>query len=201
MIWLWSFVVGVLFSKSFLSPAAFQRVQEECNKLHDQLQEEPDCFANGRRFLELDFSHEVVQTLCGTESQDKLRKLLGREELRLAPDTPAEFRSYGVGASMAWHRDDQLYTIPQVECVFTVENLSDSRTEWMVENGDQRSEWTPPNSILAFTAQGAVHRVTPLKKGRRDIVKFVLTATQERTDTYYEVVPKKWWPLGLQVPL
>eukprot|EP00968_Pinguiococcus_pyrenoidosus_P020214 scaffold2324_cov266-Pinguiococcus_pyrenoidosus.AAC.5 len=123
----------------------------------------------GFRFLELDFSHEVVQTLCGTESQDKLRKLLGREgasevemgELRLAPDTPAEFRSYGVGASMAWHRDDQLYTIPQVECVFTVENLryvavdADADADEMRRDETRRGE-TIPTPVSAVSQRCAL---------------------------------------------
>ena len=37
---------------------------------------------------------------------------------------------YSSGAFMAWHRDDALFTEPQVEVVFTVTNRSDSVTQW-----------------------------------------------------------------------
>jgi len=192
---------GVLYAENFLPKPAFLRLQDACTVARKDLREEPDCLAEGRRFNELEYDTEIVKTLCSAEAQKKLNTMLGTKDLRLAVDTPPELRSYGKGASMDWHRDDQLYTVPQYECVFTVENHSDSKTEWIDEDNILHSHWTPPNSIIAFKAQDAMHRVTPLGEGRRDIVKFVLTSTHERTDDYYELVPRRFWHLGLSVPL
>ena len=40
----------------------------------------------------------------------------------------------------------------------------------------KHSEWTPPNSALLVRAGGARHRVQPLKRGERTIVKLVYKA-------------------------
>jgi hypothetical protein len=39
-----------------------------------------------------------------------------------------------VTSGMDWHRDDLLYTKPQCELVLTLENDSDSYTEWIDSN-------------------------------------------------------------------
>lgn len=50
---------------------------------------------------------------------------------------------------MPWHTDEQLYSSPQWELIYVVENTSDSKTQWLDEEGDTQEEWTPPNSLLA----------------------------------------------------
>ena len=88
---------------------------------------------------------------------------------------PIELRSYGVGAEMTWHRDDQLYDQAQCEVVLCLDNTSDSRTEWIDAGGQSVAEWTPPNMALLVRGgeTGAAHRVLPLKRGTRTILKMV----------------------------
>jgi len=99
-------------------------------------------------------------------------------------DYPLELRSYPSGASMAWHRDEPLFVVPQVELVLTVWNSSDSTTEWQDAGGRMHSQWTEPNSVLALRAAGCPHRVLPVKRGERGIVKVVFSTTRERTEAY-----------------
>ena len=44
-----------------------------------------------------------------------------------ASDFPPELRAYGPSSHMPWHKDEQLYTVPQWECIYTVDNTSDRR--------------------------------------------------------------------------
>lgn len=97
---------------------------------------------------------------------------------------PLEYRTYPPGAHMAWHRDEQLFQEPQVELVLTVSNSSDSVTEWQDAQGRLHSQWTEPNSLLLVRAGGAMHRVLPIKRGKRSIVKVVFTSTHTRVPAY-----------------
>ena len=92
----------------------------------------------------------------------------------LAPsDYPLEYRLYPPGASMEWHRDEAMYAAPQLELVYTVENTSDSLTEWTDARGRVRSTWAAPNSLIVVRAEAALHRVLGVRRGEREIVKAV----------------------------
>ena len=101
-------------------------------------------------------------------------------------DVPVEYRVYPGGSSMEWHQDVALYTEPQYELVFTLENSSDSQTQWQDDAGRRRGGWTEPNSVLMVRAEHVVHRVTPVTRGERSIVKFVYTTTLDKTDEFYD---------------
>lgn len=51
------------------------------------------------------------------------------------------------------HTAGLLLLLPQV--IYTVDNTSDSRTEWRDETGEEHSIWTEPNSLLAVEVRGA----------------------------------------------
>jgi hypothetical protein len=93
---------------------------------------------------------------------------------------------YPEGAAMDWHQDVALYVEPQYELVFTLENTSDSQTQWQDGDGHRRGGWTEPNSIIMVKAESVVHRVTPINTGERSIVKFVYTTTLDKTEEYYD---------------
>ena len=87
---------------------------------------------------------------------------------------------------MAWHRDEALFAVPQLELVLTLRNSSDSCTEWVDGAGEIARVETEANSLLAVRANGALHRVTPVRRGERDIVKVVFAFTTERTAAFDE---------------
>ena len=75
------------------------------------------------------------------------------------------------GAGMEWHSDDILYDPPQVEVVLTLENNSDCCTMWKAANQSIQSVQTTPNSGLVLKSGGVEHKVSPLRSGRRVILK------------------------------
>lgn len=92
---------------------------------------------------------------------------------------------------MGWHVDDCLYEEPQYELIFTVANTSDSYTEWVDEKGQNHKEWTQPNSLLVVQADGLKHRVTPVKKGERSILKMIMTSTDAKLPLFDEYFGRK----------
>jgi hypothetical protein len=66
----------------------------------------------------------------------------------------------------------------------TVENSSDSVTQWRDDSGDEFEQRTDGNSLLAVLAEAWYHRVTPLKTGSRSIIKFAMTTTATQLPSF-----------------
>lgn len=92
---------------------------------------------------------------------------------------PIEYRIYQLHNGMEWHKDILLYKQPQYECVYTINNTSDSKTEYIDHNRNKHSIWTEPNSLMIVRANGYYHHVKPVTKGEREILKLVYTPTKK----------------------
>jgi hypothetical protein len=107
----------------------------------------------------------------------KVSRLVHRR-LELDPATPVEYRVYGVGDWMGWHRDGVLPHMPvgdpQYECVLTLNNTSDSMFEWVDDAGRVCGLKTVPNMLVVVRGGGVKHRVTRVTRGQRGTLKFVL---------------------------
>jgi hypothetical protein len=162
-----------VYVTNLLKQGDYNELCKECAKLRPKLKEELDCLAQNRRGCFVPRTCRIPAMFA--QQEDRLSRLTGRA-LQLS-SFPIEFRSYPVGAQMAWHVDDCLFAEPQYELIFTVSNSSDSYTEWMDEEGEYHQEWTQPNSLLLVQAAGFSHRVTPIRRGERSILKLIMTST------------------------
>lgn len=163
---------GVAFVRDFLPKDIFEAISAECRSAKGVMKREVGSMAVGRLGRVLDRRAKVFGALAG-ESCERVTRHTGSEhELS---EFPVEVRLYKAGSSMEWHRDDLLYAPAQCEVVLTIENSSDSSTEWVDASGELHEAWTPPNSALLVRAgeAGARHRVRELKRGERTIVKMV----------------------------
>ena len=187
---------GFLYVRNFFEKDDFEKIERACDALRKHLKEEKRVCANSRLGVMVPEEDVVHQMCCSEYAAEKLRELvLSEEEKRdttkryaLKPsDVPVEYRIYPFGGSMDWHRDVALYTEPQFEIVCTIHNSSDSRTEWKdMDTGRRRGIRSEPNSVLIVQADSVVHRVTPITKGERSIVKFAYSTTNEKTVDYYD---------------
>ena len=110
-----------------------------------------------------------VRQLFHKKVCDKLSNILS---CHLIPSAiPIEYRVYERGNGMKWHRDTLLHKPAQYEVVYTVWNTSDSKTEYIDHWGITHSVHTEPNSIMLVRAGGYKHRVLPVEKGKRYILK------------------------------
>ena len=153
----------LIYIRDFLSSEEYSRIRAICGTVIP-------CMSR-------DSSSEVVRYRYTFGANDYVSRVFsGLRGLPGTPTnyTPVEYRYYGVGGMMDWHRDTQLYDVPQYEMVYTVDNTSDSETQWIDESrGELRSLRTEPNSLVIVRAGGVLHRVTPVGRGGRSIIKFV----------------------------
>ncbi|KAF8063663.1 hypothetical protein HT031_003518 [Scenedesmus sp. PABB004] len=174
----------VVYIPHLLSPHDFAAVQSEARKLQPQLREELNCIAKGRLGCYLPPSSAAVAVFSSRDLAEQLTTRL-RSALPLSlSDFPIELRQYPKGAEMPWHLDEQLFKEPQWEMIFTIDNTSDSRTEWRDAEGLPHSVWTEPNSLLAVEAEGWEHRVVPSTRGSRTILKLAYATTTAKLPAF-----------------
>jgi len=91
-------------------------------------------------------------------------------------DVPVEYRLYYTGSTgMDWHRDQRLsLNTDYFEGVLTVHNDSDSVFEYM--QGPLVKKVVPREGTLVLVKpEDLLHRVTPVHKGSREILKMVFS--------------------------
>ncbi|KAJ8902581.1 hypothetical protein NDN08_006982 [Rhodosorus marinus] len=174
---------GVLYVRNFLEKNDFEQVVQYSASVQSRAKKEVNSLAMNRLGLQVP-SRALITTIFHSDRLVKRLRIM-LEETRLVPaDYPLELRYYVPGSEMQWHKDDQLYTEPTFEAVFTIFNFSDSNTEWIDRNGELRTQWTEPNSLLLVQSQSALHRVSKIRRGERGILKLVYTTTLERSNSY-----------------
>ncbi|QIG59850.1 hypothetical protein [Dishui Lake phycodnavirus 4] len=174
---------GVVYIKNFFSDEEYQTIKKECKILKQLTTDEKGSIAVGRQgcFVPLE---SVVTQLC--RSKEKCYKL-GFSDDVMPADMPVEYREYPIGSFMDWHKDTQLYKIPQYEIVYTIDNTSDAKFQWYDYRLQKRREiQTEPNSAVVIRANDVEHRVVGSTKGSRSILKFVFTKTFEKTPFFYD---------------
>jgi len=182
---------GFLYVRNFFKKEDFEKIKRACTNLKKDLKMDKRSITKSRLGVMVP-EEDVVYQMCYSEfTTNKLRKLvLSDKERRYAlkpSDIPVEYRIYPFGGNMDWHIDSVLYSEPQFEIVCTIHNSSDSRTEWKdMYTGKKRWIQTEPNSVLIVQAGSVEHRVTPVTKGERSIVKFAYSTTNEKTIGYYD---------------
>jgi hypothetical protein len=164
---------GLRVVRNFLPPEVFSQICDECRPLRPGMKREKNTLAYGRVGCFVDSRSQTRALLTSPAVAEKVARIVG-QPMEPSP-YPVELRCYRVGAEMVWHKDDVLYDIPQVELVICLNNDSDAQTEWINPHGEHAREWTPPNTALFVRAgeTGAAHRVTPVKRGERTILKMV----------------------------
>lgn len=177
---------GVCVLENFFDAALFGELEASAAATVARLKPETmESVAVGRWGCFLEPGDAVVAALACERTVQRLRYVVGDARLEAA-DYPVEMRRYPVGSAMGWHRDEALYEEPQIECVFTLANSSDSETQWETADGSLERKWMPPNSLLVVKAEGAAHGVTPVTEGDRLIAKYVLSASRVKLQAWYD---------------
>jgi hypothetical protein len=131
--------------------------------------------ATGRAMYVISNNDPIISTICSNELINLIRKITGNQRLKPCREVPIEYRKYVIGSYMDWHKDTQMLQGQlQYECVITLTNTSDSLTLLEYSYGIKKLI-TKPNSLLLVRANGINHKVTPLTKGVRTILKIVFS--------------------------
>jgi hypothetical protein len=120
---------------------------------------------------------------------NKIKEIIN-EDIKKS-DFPIEFRVYPTGSEgMKCHKDTLLYEKPQYEMVYTIENESDSYTNWYSYLGWNNIIYTKPNSLIIVKAQENIHCVSPINKGYRTILKLIYTQTEKYNENYLKEIKR-----------
>ena len=160
--------VEFLYIRDLLPPREFRKIQEKCKELEPHMESDELSIVENRKRYEIGKNNHISKVLSSKYVQDKLKILDAHPS-----DTPVEYRIYEKGGRMGWHCDDQLYMKRQYEIVYTTENTSNSKTQWIdPDTKEFYSISTEPNSALIVRSQSVFHNVTPVGYGSRKILKF-----------------------------
>jgi len=174
----------VIYRPNFLPADDYRAVLEECQPILRIAKPEKNTLAKGRLGVYLPEGSKAVRRVLSEEVCTRVGRKVGAE--LLPGDFPVELRVYPVGSYMDWHSDEVMYCSPQYEMIYTLENTTDSETQWEDPRGGVVSQWAEPNSLIAIRAGGPLHQVTKSRSGRRSILKFVLTPTLDKTEEFHE---------------
>jgi len=161
-----------VYLENVYEPTAFQQIQAQCDGIKTM---QPDPKAQGRLMHILNNTHPLIPHIFNESLINTVRHLTGNHKLHPCPEVPVEYRTYGPGSFMHWHRDQQMLPDQnQYECVITLKNTSDSETLLDYKKGI-KSLQTKPNSLLVVRANGIKHSVSPTTTGSRSILKVVFS--------------------------
>mmetsp|Transcript_42457 Transcript_42457/g.66475 ORF Transcript_42457/g.66475 Transcript_42457/m.66475 type:complete len:268 (+) Transcript_42457:3-806(+) len=178
---------GLVYIRNFLEKNDFSEVQKQCERLVGQCKPEKSSWATGRIGTYVPKGNPILEVLFSQSIANRLESLTAVKGL-YPSDYPVELRVYRSGSAMEWHADDVLFAEPQMELVYTVENSAETRTQWRTRAGAIKEQWTEPNSLLIIEAGGAEHRVLPVKRGQRTILKMLFTTTNQKLSAYAETL-------------
>ena len=164
----------IFTSENILSDTEYKMIVQETATLHHQLVDEPiDNHGVIRKKVEIAKESFIHRIFHGQPFIDKLNMILGMK-LEPSPIRTLEYRAYDIGGHMDWHIDTRVTTkkCPQIEVVYTIKNTSDSTTVWRENDTNiEHAIRTTPNSILITQGESVYHKVTPVTRGHRTIIK------------------------------
>jgi len=165
----WKDVSFKYYFLNFLLPSDFQILKECLKKYKIPLEHSKENFYNVNRCnYKLPYDKNINNLLI--KIINKIENQTGLKNLKLYHNTGIEYRKYQPGSFMDWHQDIILSNPPQWECVFTINNNSDSITEFE----DGKKIQSKNNSLIMVKAGGLIHRVTMTTKGERYFLKFAI---------------------------
>ena len=166
----------VYYIEDFLS-------DEEYNYINNYFKNINNLKSEKFRLIKPIFDENIDNIFYSEKYINKIKNVIN-ENIKKS-DFPIEFRIYPEGSSgMKCHKDTLLYEEPQYEMVYTIENESDSYTNWYSYLGWNNKIYTKPNSLIIVKAQENIHCVSPVKEGFRTILKLIYTQTDKYNNNY-----------------
>jgi hypothetical protein len=166
---------GIIYIENVFTPSVFQTIKYTCKALNKTLKK--DNLIDGIRYgthINKGYIKNILDSKDFTYFINKIVNNQLKPQIKLS-NFPIEYRIYpNKSSGMEWHSDTLLYTVPQYECVFTIENESDSNTLWKNKNQINTIK-TKPNSLIIVVANGPLHKVTPINSGFRSILKCIFS--------------------------
>ena len=167
----------MIYQSSFFDSNTYFQIFNECNECDDMIYEKSEIAT--RHISQVPSSSVLCDIFYDPKTIQMIETLilpeLGSIKIRPLYSVPMDIRKYTIGGEMHWHRDAILKIedgYPQLEVVYTVDNKSDSTTEWIDDdNDDKHTIKSVANSLMVTQGGSVYHHVTPVTTGHRVIIK------------------------------
>ena len=160
-------------------------LKEEYEYIKKQIKNIKNMKNEGFRLIKPINDDKIYNIFYSEKIINKINKIIDNKIKK--SDFPIEYRIYPEGSQgMKCHKDTLLYEKPQYEMVYTIENESDSYTNWFSYLGMNNKIFTKPNSLIIVKSQENIHCVSPINKGYRTILKLIYTQTDKYNNNYIE---------------
>ena len=166
----------VYYIEDFLSKEDYDYIKNHVQNINDMKNE---------RFRYIKPINDInIQRIFYSENIiNKIQSIIDNKIMK--SNFPIEYRIYPKGSEgMKCHKDTLLYDEPQYEMVYTIENESDSYTNYFTYTGRNKKIYTKPNSLIIVKAQENMHCVSPVNEGYRSILKLIYTQTDKYNNNY-----------------
>ena len=162
---------SILILNNFFSESDFNKIINICKKLEVY----KDDRVPGRQTgcIQYDKYQELYDLMYKNNKFVSTIKPM-MDNINFPPDYPIEYRIYNTGSSgMDWHKDISMFSPDALEIVLTLTNSSDSFFEY-IDNNVINKIYPEPNTLMIIQPNTITHQVTPLTKGSRSILKFIV---------------------------
>ena len=166
----------VYYIKNFLT-------DEEYNYIRNYTRSIKNLKSEKFRLIKPILENKINNIFYSEKYINKIKEIIN-EDIKKS-DFPIEFRVYPTGSEgMKCHKDTLLYEKPQYEMVYTIENESDSYTNWYSYLGWNNKIYSESNSLIIVKANENIHCVSPVREGFRSILKLIYTQTDKYNKNY-----------------
>ena len=166
----------VYYIKNFLT-------DEEYNYIRNYTRSIKNLKSEKFRLIKPILDEKINDIFYSEKNINKIKKYI-KSDIKKS-NFPIEFRVYPKGSEgMKCHKDILLYEKPQYEIVYTIENESDSYTNWYSYLGWNNKIYSESNSLIIVKANENIHCVSPVREGFRSILKLIYTQTDKYNKNY-----------------
>ena len=169
---------------NFFEEEKFTKINDYCKSLLNDLQEDERTSDRRTLCLHPEKHKEVYDMIYDDQKFNEYIKSISSKKYRIRPTFPIELRMYPTGSNgMRWHMDTSMFSPDCFEVVLTLENTSDSK--FLYDLMFTKEVEPKPNTLAIVKPVSVFHKVTPVTKGYRTILKFVVEFLDENNENKF----------------
>ena len=174
----------IWIENNFFEDNKFSKISNYCKKLLNDLKEDERTDDRKTLCLHPEKHKEVYDLIYDDPKFNEYIKSISTRKYRLRPTFPIELRMYPTGSKgMRWHMDTSMFSPDCFEVVLTLENTSDSK--FLYDLMFTKEVDPKPNTMAIVKPLSVFHKVTPVTKGYRTILKFVVEFLDENNENKF----------------
>jgi hypothetical protein len=131
---------------------------------------------NEKKYILLDRNNINYDKIYKIIYNDKLKKII-KDKFNfdlIYPTYDIEYRIYKINKnSMGWHKDLSILNSKYLECIYVIENNTNSFFKWF-KNVKFNEYYQKSNDLIIIKPNDLIHNIDPILYGNKKILKFII---------------------------